>query len=358
MKKLLSILGLAVLTTSSVTTVVSCTPSVNHTETIHDKIKKSLQKPINFDDNWIIDYSESKEKIEDFSNSIINGRWTLFNKLVTDLVTKQLIKDIPNLLRMYPYFSLSAAVTIKSFSGIRLSIQEQTKTTFNYDVGYNLEQLQDIPASDLQASNPIWDPTSDMLSLYDGSSFGQFVIEGMDNQNEMSFKEKSFISDDKTRLNYLSGMLNNSRSIVAYDGEYKKFLMMGYTIPYIELEKADFPEQDLIKQIYVDKEIFIKNKKFLLKSLYDSFIEENNVEDLIKCMPSVLDDMDIDISLVRAVLTSEIKADKKLEYVYGSKPGYYDKDMLVINVEVKLKKGDVVSDITINEQLALAISYV
>ncbi|WHQ37533.1 lipoprotein [Spiroplasma sp. SV19] len=358
MKKLLSILGLAVLTTSSVTTVVSCTPSANHTETIHDKIKKSLQKPINFDDDWIIDYGESKKNLEYFTNSIVNNRWTLFNKLVTDLVTKQLIKDIPNLLKIYPYFSLSAVVTIKSFNDIRSSIQEQTKVTFNYDVGYNLEQLQDIPASDLQASNPIWDPTSDMLALYDGSSFGQFIIEGVDNQNQMSFEEKSFISDDKARLNYLSEMLNNSRSIVAYDGDYRKFLMMESYISYAKLNKVDFPEEDLVKQIHNDESIFNMKKNLLLKGIHNSVMKDGNVESLVKSMPSILDDIDIDISLVRAVLTSEIKADKKLEYVYGSKSNYYSKDMLVVNAQINLKKGDVVSDVTINEQLALKISYV
>ncbi|WP_338964218.1 hypothetical protein [Spiroplasma endosymbiont of Sarcophaga carnaria] len=75
-------------------------------------------------------------------------------------------------------------------------------------------------------------------------------------------------------------------------------------------------------------------------------------------MPTVFDDFYIDVSLVKAVLTSEIKSDPAMNYVYGSDSRTYYKNMLIVNVKTTLKMGNITSDITIDEELALHILYV
>ncbi|WHQ37481.1 PTS sugar transporter subunit IIA [Spiroplasma sp. SV19] len=92
--------------------------------------------------------------------------------------------------------------------------------------------------------------------------------------------------------------------------------------------------------------------------LLSSIGEDNIIKNIFNYMPTVFDDFDIDVSLVKAVLTSEIKADEAMNYVYGSDSRTYNKDMLVVNVKTTLKMGNITSDITIDEQLALNISYV
>ncbi|WP_424526157.1 hypothetical protein [Spiroplasma endosymbiont of Glossina fuscipes fuscipes] len=79
---------------------------------------------------------------------------------------------------------------------------------------------------------------------------------------------------------------------------------------------------------------------------------------MMQTMPTIFNNLDIDVSLVKPVLPAEINADAAMNYVYGSDSRTYHNDMLIVNVKTTLKMGDIFSDVTIDEQLALNISYV
>ena len=97
------------------------------------------------------------------------------------------------------------------------AIRNHQKITFNYDVFYNLEQLQNILLAQLKITNegnfPIGN--NNMIINFSGDAFGEYKIMGKGNQNQMSFVEKTFISDDKKKLNYLANMLNSTSAINA-----------------------------------------------------------------------------------------------------------------------------------------------
>lgn len=99
MKRLLSILGMTLLTVTSVMPVISCVEPTQKKLTIHDQIKKSLQNRITFNNDWITDYSQSEDNIKRWSEGLLNNGWTLFNKLISSLIKQQLLKDIPDLLQ-------------------------------------------------------------------------------------------------------------------------------------------------------------------------------------------------------------------------------------------------------------------
>ncbi|WP_338964221.1 hypothetical protein [Spiroplasma endosymbiont of Sarcophaga carnaria] len=266
---LLVILGMTLLTTTSVMPVISCAQSEQKELTIYDQIKKSLQNTITFDDDWITDYSQPEDKIEKWSKRLINTGWTLFNKLISDLITQQLFKDVPDLLERYPDFSLSAIVSMNEFSKVSTDIKKNEQILFNYDVSYNLQQLQNIPFQDLLDSNNLLpNDKVAMIRFCVGSIsvFGQYKIEGTGNQNQVLFNQKNFIGNDKKRLNYLSKMLNDTTAIKAFDGSYRKFLMMSRSIHGVRFDKSDFLTENLVKEIYDDSNVFIKNKVNILKN--------------------------------------------------------------------------------------------
>ncbi len=77
-------------------------------------------------------------------------------------------------------------------------------------------------------------------------------------------------------------------------------------------------------------------------------MKDYNIKYILDFMPTVFDDFDIDVSLVKAVLTSEIKADAAMNYVYGSDLRTYHKDMLIVNIKTTLKMDNILSDVTID----------
>lgn len=227
-------------------------------------------------------------------------------------------------------------------------------------MSYNLQQLQDIPFQDLLDSNNLLpNDKVAMIKFYVGSVsvFGQYKIKGAGNQNQISFNQRNFISDDKKRLNYLSKMINDTTAIKAFNGSYRKFLMMGPSIPGVRFIKSDFPTENLVKEIYDDSNVFVKNKVNILENLKKNFIGDYKIKSIFNLMPTVFDDFDIDVSLIKAVLTTEIKADAAMNYVYGSDSRTYYRNMLVVNIQTTLKMGNIISDITIDEELALHILY-
>ncbi|AOX44101.1 hypothetical protein S100390_v1c07650 [Spiroplasma sp. NBRC 100390] len=359
MKRLLSILGMTMLTASSVIPVISCVEPAQKELTIHDQIKKSLQNTISFDDDWITDYSQPTDKIQGWSRTMYSKYWTFFNKLISDLVLQQLLKDIPDLIKHYPDFSFSAVVSFSDRSQLESAIQKNEKVAFNYDVSYNLKQLEDIPFQDLLDNNNLSaNVKTGIIRFYEGSTFGQYKIKGKNIQNYILFNQKKFINDDRKRINYLAKMLNNTTAIKTFNGNYRKFLMMSPYIPSVTFRETDFSSKNLVKEIHNNDIIFDQNKTIILKNLKNNFIEDNIIKNIFNYMPIVFDDFDIDVSLVKAVLTSEIKADAAMNYVYGSDSRTYHNDMLIVNVKTTLKMGDILSDVTIDEQLALDISYV
>lgn len=358
MKKFLRILGMVMLTSTSALPVISCVIPKQKELTIHDEIKKSLQNRIIFDNGWITDYSQSKENIETWTKTFMYSTWNFLNKLITYLVFQQLLKDIPNLMKHYPNFSLFASFILEDSMNIRKAIRSQQNVIFNYDVSYNLQQLQDIPFQDLFDNNILlpYNRTG-MIRFYGRDIFGQYKILGNNSQNQLSFNQKNFIQYDKRRLNYLSKMLNDPSVIKVFDADYRKFLIMSQWLPYVDFSKLDFPSENLVKEIRDNSNIFNLNKYKILKNLKKNILEDYKIQHLFKSMPTVFDDLDIDILLVKAVLTSEIQDNTAMNYVYGL-DRTYDKDMLIINVKTTLKMGNITSDMTIDEQLVLKIKYV
>ncbi|AGM26479.1 hypothetical protein SSYRP_v1c08900 [Spiroplasma syrphidicola EA-1] len=357
MKKLLSLLGVVSLVGTSVTPVIGCGAKPVSQETIHDKIKKSLQHQIVFDDDWIIDYDQSEENIEYFINSNLDYKWTFFNKLITDLVMKQLIKDIPTLLDVYPDFSLSATISFENkISDLRETIKNGEAANIIYDVAYNLNQLQNIALSEIQAANPVQPPvTSGVLSYYNGSLFGQYKILGSKLQNQILFKNDNFISDNQRRLNYLTEILNHSSAIISNNGSYRKFLFMPDFAMRIGFEKDNFPNHDLVEQIYNDNNIFYDKLNIIKSNIMNKFLKNNSILDIKMFMPTVFDDVQFEISLDKAILATDLKNNSELKYVYGSQ--YYDNGILILNVKTRLKYQGISANSTIDEKIAFGVIY-
>ncbi|AGM25428.1 lipoprotein [Spiroplasma chrysopicola] len=357
MKKLLSLLGVISLVGTSVTPVIGCGAKPVSQETIHEKIKKSLQHQIVFDDDWIIDYDQSEENIENFLARNITYDWSFFNKLITDLVMKQLIKDIPNLLELYPDFSLSAQIAdINLADDLGEAILNHKNYQFNYDVAYNLNDLKDISIKQIQEANPVNPPvTNGVVSFYKGNTFGQYKIFGSQTQNQISLKINSFITDNQKRLDYLTKMLNDTSAIVANSNQYRKFLLMPSFSMTFGFSIEDFPSKDLINKIH-DNSIFFENyKKQILNNLKKDIFSRNQINFLLKYMPTIFDDIDLDISLNSAFLQSDIEQSDNLKHIYGSK--YYEDGLLILNVKTTLKYKDISATTTIDEQLAFGIVY-
>ncbi|AGM25430.1 lipoprotein [Spiroplasma chrysopicola] len=358
MKKLLSLLGVISLVGTSVTPVIGCGAKPVSQETIHDKIKKSLQHQIVFDDDWIIDYSQSDKNIKSFISSASNFEWSFLNKLITDLVMKQLVTDIPNLLELYPNFSLSAQIAnrINIIDDLRNSIFKNENYNFSYDVGYNLDDLKDISVKQIQEANPSNPPIiNGFLTNYDGSTFGQYKIFGSESQNQISLRINSFIADNQKRLNYLTKMLNGTSAIVANQASYHKLLLMPSGTMRIGFSSNDFPNHDLIKTIYNDNSLFENYKKLILSNIKKDALNSNQINFLLKYMPTIFDDIDLDISLNSAFLQSDIEQSDNLKHIYGSK--YYEDGLLILNVKTTLKYKDISATTTIDEQLAFGIVY-
>ncbi len=86
---------------------------------------------------------------------------------------QQLLKDIPTLMECYPDFSLSASFILNDGTNIKNSIKNNQKIIFNYDVSYNLQQLQNIPFQELLDNNNLLPSDKNaIIKFYDGSVFG------------------------------------------------------------------------------------------------------------------------------------------------------------------------------------------
>ncbi len=73
---------------------------------------------------------------------------------------------------------------------------------------------------------------------------------GKGSQNKILFNQNNFIIDDKKRLNYLAKMLNDTTTIRAFDGSYRKFLMMNKYISSVKFKKTDFSMKELVKNLW------------------------------------------------------------------------------------------------------------
>ncbi|WP_348736196.1 hypothetical protein [Spiroplasma endosymbiont of Ammophila pubescens] len=71
---------------------------------------------------------------------------------------------------------------------IKKAIRSEQNIIFNYDVSYNLQQLQYIPFQDLFDNNNLLPyDRGGMISFYGRRMFGQYKILVNNSQNQLSF---------------------------------------------------------------------------------------------------------------------------------------------------------------------------
>lgn len=329
-----------------------------HKQTIHEQIKDALKETLQFNEDWIIDYHQEAKNIEQFINILTDEGLTYLGKTIAFLVKQRLEKEIKDLFVKYHDFTLSVTIVQSDTQLIIEKLLKNEPVNFHYDFYYNLQALQDIDFTYLDN----YPKDRGKLALFN-SEFGQYSLLYKDgNKNRIKFKQKEFINNDKNRLDYLATIINITSAIKINDQYYKTFVFMVPkidTVASVSFELTDFKDKNLVKLIHDDPTYFLKVKDLIIKNLKANIISKQftNIKDLFESMPTIVDDIELNIDLEKAYLTSEIQNDENLNNIYGSSNTVFANDMLLLKLKTTLKSKKISAATSIDETIALDIEY-
>lgn len=328
-----------------------------HQKTIHEQIKDALKEPLQFNDDWIIDYNREAKNVEQFVILLTEKGWTYLGKTIAYLVKQRLEKEIENLFTNYPDFNLSVSI-VQDYSQLIDKLIKNEPVNFYYDLYYNLQSLQYIDFNYLND----YPKDRGKLVLFNGE-FGQYSLLHKDvNKNRIKFSQKEFIDNDQTRLDYLANIINATSAIKINDQYYKTFVFMVSEVDKIALvsfDLTDFKDKNLVKLIHDDQSYFLQVKDLIIKNLKSNMLSKQftNIKYFFENMPTIIDDIEFEIELDKAYLTPEIQADENLNNIYGPNITAFANDMLFLKLKATLKSKGISATTSIDETIALYIGY-
>lgn len=177
-------------------------------ENVHEQIKTALSEPLEFNDDWIIDYDNaSEEQLKQFISLLSSdASWTYLSKTLSYLALERLKSKIPKLFDVFPDFTLSSGIAIGEYDKINNALLNHEPVKFYYDFYYNLNQVQNFDFSKWNIARP----GIVIIKRFNGinGEYGILHEKENDNRLQINFNQKSFITDSKKRLDYLSLILN------------------------------------------------------------------------------------------------------------------------------------------------------